>query len=170
MRQLTIPCICNMEKRQMTEEAAAMQVQISSYKNRNAKGVITFLLDKVRIPFCGLDQMCLIIEAYLDRKAVFDTTISYRYIVSGTECESWQEYMTKAMSMSVCGNTHKFALRILARENQSFQGELQIENKRCCFRSGMELMRLMHQWLQLKYEMPESKEETLEKAQRICNI
>ena len=111
------------------------------------------MLDKTVIPFIGLDQLCLFAEEYLIHKAVFDgIDTDRRWISKNTACETWQEYLGHSQRMMVCGEPCKFSVRFLAQGNQSLQGELRVDNRKCYFRSGMELMRLMHQWLQIKYK------------------
>ncbi len=150
--------LCKLEQRYFNEMAATFQVQIRSYEDRMAKGTIMFMLDKTVLPFSGLDQMCLLAEEYLLRKEVFEETVTARRLISrDVIIENWQEHLQRLQKEMVYGHPHKFVIRFLAQGNQSLQGELRVENKKCYFRSGMELMRLMHQWLQLKYESPEYK-------------
>ncbi len=149
--------IYNLEKRQREERTATMQVCISSYEKRVVRGWITFLLDKREIPFCGLDQMCLIVEEYLDEHPVFEERMEYRYLDEKDLDSGWlngdaAEEIIAVSDTDDAETTTKFTIRIFGRSNRSLQGELRVENKRRCFRSGMELMRMVHQWLGMQCE------------------
>lgn len=45
-----------------------------------------------------------------------------------------------------------FLIKIYGRQNQSLQGEMRVDETKIYFRSGMELVRLMHQWLKVNME------------------
>ena len=142
-----------LEQRCLKERASTLHIQIYSYEDRVAKGAMMSMLDKTVIPFIGLDQLCLFAEEYLIHKAVFDgIDTGRRWISKNTACETWQEYLGHSEMIVKNREPYKFAVRFLAQGNQSLQGELRVDNRKCYFRSGMELMRLMHQWLQIKYK------------------
>lgn len=176
---MMVPYIYNLEKRHRKELAATMQVRISSYENRIPQGTVLFLLDKMEVPFCGLDQMCLIIEEYLDQESMFEERLEYRYIEESVFDGGWlagtdggNQSRDEAASFSTFAREYplKFAIRVQGRSNRSLQGELRVEQKKSYFRSGMELVRLMHQWLQLKCEASGKKGGVHKKTRRICNI
>lgn len=163
---MTVKYMCDLEKRHRMEQAATMYVRIYSYENRVARGVVMSMTDKTEIPFCGLDQMSLIIEELLDRHEAFDGTSDYRCIDSAFPCDRW---LGHKVSSQMRGCPQKFLIRVHSRQNRSLHGELRTEGKGCYFRSGMELMRLMHQWLWLRYEALEKDGASI-RSRRICNI
>ena len=175
VKDLMAANVYNLEKRYKEEQMTTMQICISSYKNRVAKGSIIFLLDKTEIPFCGLDQMCLIMEEYLDRKLVFEERLEYRWICGSDYDGVWFTGQGNEpddgfeINESETGYLQKFTIRIRERLNRSLQGELRVEQKKCRFRSGMELTRLMHQWLQMKYKASEKQDAVRGEPRRICN-
>lgn len=158
--------IYNLEERRRKEIAATMHIQIRSYKDRVARGTILFLQDKKEVPFCGLDQMCMIAEEYMDENGVFEEIAPYHNICPDAICRNWKEYQEEMKTMPVYGYPQKFAVRVITRGNQSLQGELRVGDKKCYFRSGMELMRLMHQWLQVKFESPVNQVDLLKRPRK----
>lgn len=173
--------VYDLEKRYREERTATMQIRIHSYENRVACGAITFLLDKSEKTFCGLDQMCLILEEYLDQYPVFDERLEYRFIEESVFGDGWLEEdrledsrlenaSGEVAVTSQCTLTQKFAIRIYGRANRSLQGELRMDQKKCSFRSGMELMRLMHEWLRIQCETLEKQGSARGTPRRICNI
>ena len=178
----------DLKKRNREEQTATMQIRIYSYENRVARGALIFLIDKSEKMFCGLDQMCLIMEDYLDQYPVFEERLEYRFIDAKIFDDGWinedcwmaddrrltdsvsETSSDTAVATSQCNQTQKLAVRIYGRSNRSLQGELRVDNKKCCFRSGMELIRCIHQWLQMKYEIPERQGRVWREPQQICNI
>lgn len=156
----------DLEKRFREELASTVQIRIFSYHDRIAGGVVKSMLDKRETPFYGLDQAVLIIEELLDRhkKAGLD----YRYIDPGVSYKSW---LDNHIWPQIRGCPQNFLIRVYGREKRSLQGELKAGEKRCYFRSGMELIRLIHQCLQIKYETPPERGRCLStETQKICNI
>ena len=137
----------DVERRHKEGLAATTHVSIYSYTDRVARGVIKSMLDKKEIPFCGFDQMILIIEEILDREEILKNAFEYRYIDRSFQYESWLEQTAQPQ---IRGFSQNFLIRVYGRLNRSMQGEMRVKDKQCYFRSGMELMRFMHQWLQIE--------------------
>lgn len=144
---MVVECEWNMDKCLREELASTVQIRIYSYNDRIAGGVVTSIQDKREIPFCGLDQAVLIIEELLDRNR--QMAPDYRYMRGCAGCRGW---LDNQVSRQSSGRRQNFLVRVYGRQNRSLQGELRTGDKRCCFRSGMELMRLIHQCLQKKNE------------------
>lgn len=121
------------KRRRLSGPAATVQVSVSSYRSRVACGFLRTLTGTGIYPFCGLDQAVLLLEEILDRDAG-----QTGYLRDG------QEPVQQRSREAPC----RFLIRIYGRQNQSLQGELRTGNGASCFRSGMELMRLMHQHLE----------------------
>lgn len=157
----------DLEQKYRKELASTLHIRIHSYEDRIARGVITFLSDQTVLPFAGLDQMCLLAEEHLIRIELFEAALTERRMIcKGVTDTGWQEYLSGEAEKekpegSYC---HKFVIRFLSRGSQSLQGELKVAGQRCCFRSGMELMRLMHQWLQVRCEPKNEKSLLLERG------
>ena len=161
----------DVERRHREGLAATMHVSIYSYTDRVARGVIKSMLDKKEIPFYGFDQMIFIIEEILDREEVLKNAFEYRYIDRSFKYDSWLEQTAQPQIREFSQN---FLIRVYGRLNRSMQGEMRVKDKQCYFRSGMELMRFMHQWLQIKSEKPEKADKgeshSLSETQRICRV
>lgn len=168
--------VYDLERRYREEKTATMQICIHSYEHFIAKGTITFLAERLKLSFCGLDQMCLMIEEYLDQEWIFEDRLDYRYIDADASYHEWIYIGNENLQESLAEQTlepkysQKLTIRLHGRGNRSLQGELRTEKKRCYFRSGMELMRLIHQWLQIQYGTSEKDGSTCRKTRRICNI
>lgn len=66
---MAVGYLLDLEKRCREELASTVQVSITSYKNRIASGAVRRMPDGRGIPFCGLDQMVLALEALLDHSS-----------------------------------------------------------------------------------------------------
>lgn len=137
----------HVEERMCKELVSTVQIRIYSYKDRVARGVVMFLQDRREIPFGSLDQALLIIEELLDRS--LEAAPDYRYLEARGSNEGW---LDAPITFPSKGSPQSFLVRVYGRQNRSLQGEIRTGDRRCCFRSGMELMRLIHQSLQKKYK------------------
>lgn len=129
-----------------------------SYKDRIAKGYVkTIFYDQV-FYFCGLDHMLLLMDDIMDKVNCPQRTSNYRNIngqrfrvqsdifrkseetekvsVFEDAVEIKQERMKKVVTVEVC-----------CRRNASIQGRLKLSSGDICFRSGMEIIRLLHEYL-----------------------
>ncbi len=166
--------IVDLEERQREKLAAAVQIRVDSYDGRIARGSLCSLLEKNSIPFCGLDQAVLMIEELLDREAVLEHEGEYRRADDSFDYGSWLDwgesedgiYERERLTIPrYREGPQKFLIRVHGRYFQTIQGEIRMEGKRCYFRSGMELMRLMHQRLQIRYRQAKQKNLSF-----LCNI
>ena len=153
-------------KRYRQEMAATVQVSVYSYRNRMACGVLRTLSGMEEISFRGLDQAVLILEEILDRENLQVHTDGYRSLDGTPMHGSWLEIQKQAPEAGaqaeyveteedsirprLRSTPCSFLIRVYGRQNRSLQGELRTGGAACCFRSGMELMRLMHQRLQME--------------------
>lgn len=156
----------DLEKRLREGPVSNVHICICSYNDRIAEGLITSIPDKQEIPFCGLDQAVLIIEELMDQKQ--RTIPDYRSIDVHKENRSW---LDNHICLKPQGSSRSFLIRVYGRQHRSLQGEVRAGEETCCFRSGMELMRLMHQYLQARYEKPLRRYRTLlRENQKIISV
>lgn len=130
------------------ERVTAMFVRINSYEGRVACGVLRSMVREEPISFQGLDQMLLLMEEVLDREDVRLSALEYRIIDVRFPEDHWLEAKRDVEPKKTNGFvSQNFLIKIFGRQNRSFQGELRSGETKVYFRSGMELVRLMHQWL-----------------------
>ncbi len=141
--------------------SSTMMVRFSSYKNRVACGVVQAMCLENPIPFCGLDQLLLLLEDIMDYvnascpRNVYPQA-SFLPRAMGKSC--WESAFQDLRGEKIVPDrgvwpeqaTAKHllaAVTILYRQNASIQGELWAAQQKIRFRSGMELIRLLHQAL-----------------------
>lgn len=149
-----------LEERQHREQAITLFVQISSYERRIACGYLRSLLPGHYVSFYGLDQMLLLMEEMLDQENIWMDAQEYRWLGTGAR-DFWLGddgivHQTERQKKSV-QPVRKFVIKIYGRQNRSLQGELRMAGRMVYFRSGMELLRLMHQALCMSVSQNESK-------------
>lgn len=149
----------DVEKRQKEEQAKTIHVSVYSYENCVARGVLRSMADGQKFPFCGFDQAALMIERILEQQDLPERTGGFQRMDFASDGWNRLDGMEKTSEtndredISWTQTFHapkNFLIRVHGRHNQSLQGELRMGDKKCCFRSGMELMCFMHQWLQIK--------------------
>lgn len=146
MAGLLMKQIHNSEISHRKEAACAVFIRVHSYRNRLACGTLRSLLLDGELQFQGLDQMLLIIEELLDREQVMKPSLDYRYINDRAIEDGWLEHTAEGPTGKP-DRTEKLLIQVYGRENRSIQGMMQTGDKRIGFRSGMELVRLIHQYL-----------------------
>lgn len=151
MADLLVRQLHNLEIKQQEDVARAVFIRIHSYQNRMACGTIRSLVMEGEMPFQGLDQMLLIIEELLDREKVIRPSMDYRYVSRYAMEDGWLNHTSEVRNEKpyLPGN---LLIQVYGRENRSLQGMMQIREKRIGFRSGMELIRLLHQYLKYSGE------------------
>lgn len=136
----------NLETSQRKAAARTVFVRIHTYQNRLACGTLRSLALDQEIRFQGLDQMLLIMEEILDREKVVKSSMDYRYVNERAIEDGWLEHTSEISAGKPC-LPENLLIQVYGRENRSIQGRLQIRAKQIGFRSGMELVRFMHQYL-----------------------
>ena len=133
------------------EMAATVMITICSYHNRQVCGILQSLVLEEKIPFRGLDQMVLLIEEILDREKICKSAFEYRYIEKTEQEDGWLENSILQKHILNEWNTEfhqNILIRIYGRYHRSLQGMVRVGKETVYFRSGMELIRMIHQWLQ----------------------
>lgn len=133
-------------------------VYIRSYREGVSRGVIITLPDQEKYEFCGLDQMLLIMEDIMDASSGSGCAFAHRYLYqepfvfreSGGVSEG-----TKNGGLSCLPGTKvTFTIQVCYRQHGSMQGRLGLWNDHrraeISFRSSLELMRMMHEYLHRK--------------------
>lgn len=162
---ITTEELSNQEKSTNRIYGTAMLVYFSSYKDRIACGKLRCPYLKKAIPFYGLDQLLLIMEDIIDAVRKVYPTIGYpepSQNHSNIKSKSvsildtcFQSIPSKDISKEyMMGDNHSYGkhqiatITILYRQHASMQGELKVDGEEIHFRSGIELIRLLHQALQ----------------------
>lgn len=151
MAGLLMKQIHNSEISHRKEAACAVFIRIHSYRNRLACGTLRSLLLDGELQFEGLDQMLLMTEELLDQEKAIEPSMDYRYVNERAMEDGWLRHAAGTGS-GENGRSRNLLIQVYGRENRSIQGILQIGKRRIGFRSGMELVRLIHQYLKYRGE------------------
>lgn len=143
------------------KNAGFMFIQFDSYEERVAKGKIQTLYYKRPFEFKSLGQMLLIIDDVLDSVGVEK--------VSGDPHCFYEEDEEKSMVFQdvsleeVCENSEIYdknyanafrgevVIQVLYRKNSSMQGEVRGGAGKRYFRSSLELLRIMYEYLEKRF-------------------
>lgn len=146
--------------------ASYMIVQFDSYQNKIAKGEIkNFLLEK-SISFTGLDQLLLAMDQIMDEVKRPEKEVSYRHFFSSRATtidllhgdnqkeEKIEDILfeeetsdEKTSKKKHCW-PQKIVIQIYRRQNASMQGEIKYQNETVRFRSALELLHLLYEYLE----------------------
>lgn len=138
-----------------TEDSLFLLVHIRSYRDRVPRGSFLTLPDRERYEFCGLDQMLLIMEDLMDRAGGPESVSGRRYLCR-KPYRFWNPGHTSAGTISggaacLSGEKVTFIIQVCYRQHRSMQGKLTVQMDRkqesVAFRSSLELMRMMHEYL-----------------------
>lgn len=135
-----------------------MTAIFDSYKGKVARGKLQIYYYEKAIPFTGLDQLLMIIEDIMDlagypqsntqhRDIVyFDSAGAKRYFFDIPEIkvpDTFAEFCEKSLEM---GEWY-LQFRIYYRQHSSMQGVMLFKDREIYFRSGIEFIRLIHEFL-----------------------
>ena len=140
----------------------AMFVRFTSYHESVACGELqTQYMDKV-FSFAGLDQLLLIMDDVMEfvrascEKITFPQAAFERRNFNGNKSDQTFHEMDETEHISefcvqpaqtMTGSMAFAIITVYYRQHASMQGELHIAKQKVFFRSGLELMRLLHQAL-----------------------
>lgn len=141
-----------------------MVIRFLTYKKRKVSGYVKSVYYDERIfYFCGLDHLLLLMEDIMDTADYPQTTVDYRNIKGESFRQQTEIFMKDGVQNIVSLfedeeiteiNLEKKAVsvQVITRRNCSIQGELCIGPKtRVFFRSGVELMRMLYEYLETTY-------------------
>jgi hypothetical protein len=149
------------EKERMYWNTSAF-AYFTSYENRIARGTLEMLYFKHTVDFQGLDQLTLILEDMMDaanensmKKKYPQATLQRRTVTPKSELcaeKFFQNFESiRGEPKKPCFfNEKKIAFAVITvnyRQHASMQGTLKIGRQEVCFRSALELQRLLHQAL-----------------------
>ena len=142
-----------------TDQTTTMFVRFFSYQGRIACGELETPFFERNFCFHGLDQLLLIMEDIMDivKNSAPGASLSHRDIkVPGMQGErfldDWNGSQTAghinfSQNKWSGSKAPRVVLKIYRRQHASMQGALRINGQKVHFRSGVELMRLLHQML-----------------------
>lgn len=143
----------------------AFSVHFTSYQRRVACGDVSSLYLDKSFSFQGLDHLLLLMEDIMDYVQASCPTIlfpqasfQHRSIKSGKTAPVFQEIDGEIITEFESSPEQKKGQALFAvitvyhRQNASMQGELRVLKRKVYFRSGLELIRLLHQALESKQE------------------
>ena len=150
------------------EYAAAMIIQFFNYKDCVPSGELRSLYHNTRMIFHGLDQMLLIMEAVMEEAGYPQADLTPRCLKmceekfpSFADCQgAAKEESSRDFSKwdhALCKKN--ITIQIYCRKNASMQGEVRFPEEKIYFRSTLELMRMIHQYLQSLTEINMEKTE-----------
>lgn len=140
---------------------ASMLVQFDSYKERVARGRVQTLYYKHPFEFKSLDQLLVIIDDVLDSVDFEKDPEDFRCLYGEEETRHpvFQHFNPEDIytDEDICNRKYanpfrgELAIRILGRQNSSMQGEVHIGAGTVRFRSSLELLRMLYEFLDHRY-------------------
>ena len=138
------------------EYTATMFIVIECYYNSIAKGYLQTFYQEQPFPFFGLDNMLIQLERIMDMAGVPSKCNEYRHMVNISSArktkkdlphmESDQKFQSvKFNPNNICAAKHLFSIRVYSRRNASIQGILRNAKKQMSFRSGIDVIRGIHE-------------------------
>lgn len=152
-------------------ESAAMLIKFDSYKDHAAKGRVQTLYYKHPFEFGSLDQLLMILDEVLDlagfEKEPEDSRHLYeneegenriflrfdekRFIEDGKSSDNGRDisHINGDMYEEAAGSFQgDLTVRVLYRQHSSMQGEICTDERAVYFRSSLELLRLLYEFLE----------------------
>lgn len=138
--------------------ANTMLVQFNSYKQRVAGGKVQTLYYKHPFEFRSLDQLLMIIEDVLDSvgfvkdQGDFHSLYEkrppvFQYFDPG-DIYTDEDINNKNYANAFSG---ELSIRVLHRQNNSMQGEIKAGGRSAYFRSSLELLRMLYEFVEQRY-------------------
>ena len=150
------------------EYAAAVIIQFFNYKDCVPSGELRSLYHNTRMIFHGLDLLLLIMDEIMEQAGYPQADFAPRCLKmceekfprfcnwegaakeeSGMDFSQWDRRLYKK----------NITIQIYCRKNASMQGEVRFPKEKIHFRSTLELMRMIHQYLQCLTEINRKKTE-----------
>lgn len=141
-------------ERCVPECTRTMYVQFQSYQDKVASGKLYSWYYKQEFDFCGLDQLLLIMDDVMDSVNYPQSSVDHRHLKNSSpyflDLSAWtpQKDLNSEGDGKYNATKTGVEIRVYYRQHASMQGEIRIKGRKVYFRSGMELMRLLHQYLQ----------------------
>lgn len=147
-----------------SDSRATVLVYVQSYEDSVPRGVFLTLPEQEKYAFCGLDQLLLILEDLLDGAGAPEEAFGHRYLYEDQApyvflepAGGWTGPKTKGLP----GGKASCSIQIGYRQHRSMQGRLSYQTddayETVSFRSALELMRMLHEYLSRKM-VPAAKE------------
>lgn len=138
-----------------TEDSLFLLVHIRSYRDSVPRGSFLTLPDRERHEFCGLDQMLLIMDDLMDGACGPESVSGHRYL-----CRKPYRFRDPGHASAgtvsggaagLSGEKVTFTIQVCYRQHRSMQGKLTVQmdqkQESAAFRSSLELIRMMHEYL-----------------------
>ena len=136
-----------------------MLVRFDSYEGRIAKGKLQSLRYQMPFEFNSLDQLFMIIEEVLDSIQFPRGAGGLRNLNTGT----WEpEYLLQSEGPKGCAEGKRVAggsgfcgqmtVEVHRREHSSMQGTVNIDGEKTNFRSMLELMHMLYEYLDCSFK------------------
>ena len=140
------------------KNGASMLVQFDSYKERVARGRVQTLYYKHPFEFRSLDQLLLIMDDVLDSAGFEKDPTDFRRLyleeeaappvfqtVNPADIYTSEDILNRKYENPFKGDV---SIRVLGRQNSSMQGEIHIGARMERFRSSLELLRMLYEYLE----------------------
>ena len=141
----------------LIDHRATVLVHIQSYEDSVPKGAFITLPLQEKYEFRGLDQLLLILEDLMDAAAGPETGGEHRYLYQDRApyvfLEPGLSWMEKEPGLppALPRGRAAFTIQVSYRQHASMQGRLSYrtgqEYQTVSFRSALELMRMLHEYL-----------------------
>lgn len=139
----------------------AMMLRFDSYKDRVAKGEIKTLIYRTPFRFESMDQMLMIMDGVMDF-AHFSRPEGELRRLDGKKDECTYNFQEPALSdlcteeeledMTPTGFQSQMTVLVNKREHSSMQGTVLMGGKVIYFRSALELMHILHEYLEGRFQ------------------
>ena len=144
---------------QYPEYTATMFIVIENYYNGIAKGYLQTFYYEEPFYFFGLDNMLIQLENVMDMAGVPRKCNEYRYLSKNPPARKRAKGTEKRNSPvplqhvrfnpnNICSAKNIFSIRVYSRRNASIQGTLKNSKGQMNFRSGMDVIRGIHWWME----------------------
>lgn len=138
--------------------ANIMLVQFSSYKERVAGGRLQTLYYKHPFEFRSLDQLLMIIEDVLDSVGFIKDPDDFHSLYEKRppvfqhfdpgDIYTDEDINNKNYENAFSG---ELSIRVLHRQNSSMQGEIKAGERSAYFRSSLELLRMLYEFMEQRH-------------------
>lgn len=150
------------------EYAATVIIHFFSYKSCVPCGELRSLYRNRRTVFHGLDQMLLMMEEIMDQAGYPQADLEHRCLKTCPNNPA--RFDTHEQTVDADSSTaltewdrglfrEHITIQVYCRKNASMQGEARFPGEKINFRSSLELMGMIHQYLRCSEELNERKAE-----------
>lgn len=146
----------NTKKIKDIKDASTMLVKFDSYKGRIAGGRVQTLYYRHPFRFSSLGQLLLMIDDVLDSVEFQKEPEDSRHLYEEGNAPVFQETDPEDLftDEDICKKNYEnpfhaeVSVRILGRQNSSMQGEVCADGRVISFRSALELLRTLYEFLE----------------------